>query len=115
MFKCPAKHDRHKVWGSTATRNLLLQKNSLLAILGPIREGHKEHSLNSKPEQGRSLTVEQEGEIVQNLSFLSCCRKDPHTVTAIYIEEDEDGQGVVVRLAVSGDTISHIEEWLQQN
>jgi hypothetical protein len=102
------------MWGSNVTRELLLQKISLLAMLGPIREGHKEHNLVSAPEQVRNLTIEQEGEVVRNLSFLSCRRKDPLSVTAICVEEDDSGRGMVVRMAVSGDTVSHVEDGLRQ-
>ena len=102
------------MWGSKVTREHLLQKISLLAILGPIREGEREHNLISSPGQERSVTIEQEAEIISNLSFLSYRRKDPQTVTAICIEEDEDRQGMIVRMAVSGGAIAYVEDGLRQ-
>ncbi len=83
-------------------------------MLGPIREGEREHNLISDPGQERSMTVEQEAEIVGNLSFLSYRRKDPHAVTAICIEEDKDRRGVIVRVAVSGGAIAYVEDELRQ-
>ena len=50
----------------------MLQKISLLAMLGTIREGETEHKLFSNAARERSINVEQEAEIVSNLSFLSC-------------------------------------------
>ena len=100
------------MWGSKITRELILQKISLLAMLGPIREGERENRLISDPGQGRSMTVEQEAEIVSNLSFLSYRRKDPQTVTAICIEEDEDGQGMIVRMTVNGGAIAYVKDGL---
>ena len=92
----------------------MLQKISLLAILGPIREGEKEHNLITNPGQERSMTIEQEAEIVSNLSFLSYRRKDPQTVTAICIEEDKDHQGMIVRVAFSGGATAYAEDGLGQ-
>ena len=102
------------MWGSNVDRELLLQKISLLAMLGPIREGHKEHGLVSAPDQVRSLTIEQEAEVVRNLSFLSCRRKDPLSVPAICVEENAGGRGMIVRVAVSGNTVSYVEDELRQ-
>ena len=59
-------------------------------MLGPVREGERENDLISNPSQERSITIEQEAEIISNLSFLSYRRKDPQTVTAICIEKDKD-------------------------
>ena len=102
------------MWGSKITREHILQKISLLAMLGPIREGEREHNLISNPSQERSITIEQEAEIISNLSFLSYRRKDPQTVTAICIEEDKDLQGMIVRMAVSGGAIAYVEDGLGQ-
>ena len=102
------------MWGSKITRERMLQKISLLAILGPIREGEKEHDLISDPDRERSMTIEQEAEIVGNLSFLSYRRKDPQTVTAICIEEDKDRRGMTVRMTVSGGAIAYVKDGLRQ-
>jgi hypothetical protein len=101
------------MWGSHITRDHLLQKISLLAMLGPIRNSHQEHSLVSTQDQLHKLTIDQEAEIVRNLSFLSCRRKDSYTVVAVCIEEHEDGQGMTVRLSVNGDNVSYAKEGLQ--
>ncbi|OJD23474.1 hypothetical protein ACJ73_05171 [Blastomyces percursus] len=102
------------MWRSNITREHLLQKISFLAMLGPIRDGSKIHSLKEVDGTGRSLTIEQEGEIVDNLAFLSYRRKNCRNITALCMQEDEDGEGMLVRLAVNGDALSHIENGLQQ-
>lgn len=101
------------MWGSHVSRELLLQKITLLSILGPVRKGPKEYTLTSSPNQERKLSVDQEAEIVRNLSFLCCRRKDPLSVTAVCIEEVQDGQGLIVRMAVSGDVTIHAETGLK--
>ena len=102
------------MWGSELTRERMLQKISLLAILGPVREGQREHELISNPYQERSITVQQEAEITSNLTFLSYRRKDSQAVTAIGIEEDGDGQGMTVRVAVNGGALAHTTDGLRQ-
>ena len=62
----------------------------------------------------RILTIEQEAEIASNLAFLSRPQYDPKSVAAVSIEEDEYGQGMVVRLCVNGDALSRIEEGLKE-
>ena len=102
------------MWGSHTHREHLLQKISLVAMLGGVREGAREHPLGRAPDQQRTLTIEQEAEIAGNLAFLSRQRKDPLNVAAIGIEEDEDGQGMVIRLSVNGSKLSGVERGLKE-
>jgi hypothetical protein len=104
------------MWNSTVTREHLLQKISLLSILESVRDHPKQHMLISPPGWSSSLTIEQEREIVSNLAFLSSRSKNSKRVVAIGIEEDHDGQGMVIRMAVNGGDkdIPHTEEGLQQ-
>jgi hypothetical protein len=90
------------MWNSSVTREHLLQKISLLAILASVRDHPKQHVLISPPGGRSSLTIEQEREIVSNLAFLSSRSKNSKRVVAIGIEEDHDGQGMVIRMAVNG-------------
>ena len=92
----------------------MLQKISLIAMLGPLRVGAKENAVTSYDDSRRELTVAQEAEIVRNLSFLCYRRKDPQAVSAICLEEIPAGQGLVVRLAVSGHAIRYAEAGLRQ-
>lgn len=69
------------MWRSNVTREQLLQKISLLAMLGPIRDGPKTHTLKEIDGTGRILTIEQEGEIIDNLAFLSYRRKSCRNIT----------------------------------
>ncbi|KAE9373733.1 hypothetical protein N431DRAFT_482672 [Stipitochalara longipes BDJ] len=104
------------MWNSSVTREHLLQKISLLAILESVRDHPKRHALISPPGWRSSLTIEQEQEIVSNLAFLSSRSKNSKRVVAISIEEDHDGQGMVIRMAVNGGDkdIPYIEEGLKQ-
>jgi hypothetical protein len=104
------------MWNSSVIREQILQKISLLAILESVRDHPKQHTLISPPGRRSSLTIEQEREIVSNLAFLSSRSKNSKRVVAIGIEEDHDGQGMVIRLAVNGGDkdISHTEEGLKQ-
>lgn len=100
------------MWGGSITREYLLRKISLLAMLGLVGEDPKEYELVSRPDRVSSLTVDQEGEIVSNLAFLSSRRKDSKMVIAIGIEEDRDGQGMTIRMAVNGDHPVYVKEGL---
>jgi len=104
------------MWGSSITREQLLQKLSLLAMLESVRDVPKEHILVSRPDRGSSITLDQEREIASNLVFLSSRSKNSKRVIAIGIEEDRDGQGMVIRMAVNGDDkdIPHLQEGLKQ-
>lgn len=92
----------------------MLQKISLIAMLGPLRTGAKENHLTSNDDSRRYLSVAQEAEIVRNLSFLCYRRKDPQAVSAICLEEVSEGKGLVFRLAVSGNAILYAEGGLRQ-
>ncbi|OJD25810.1 hypothetical protein ACJ73_02827 [Blastomyces percursus] len=102
------------MWRSNITREHLLQKISLLAMLGPIRDKLKIYTLKEIDGIGRSLMIEQEGEIDDNLAFLSYRRKNCRNITALCMQEDGDGEGMLVRLAVNGDELSHIKNGLQK-
>lgn len=92
----------------------MLQKISFIAMLGPLRIGAKENNLTSSNDPRRFLTIDQEAEIVRNLSFLCYRRKDPQAVNAICVEEIPAGKGLVVRLTVSGTATLYAEEGLRQ-
>jgi len=104
------------MWNSKVTREHLIQKISLLAILESVRDHPKQHILISPPGWRSSLTTEQEREIVSNLAFLSSRSKNSKRVVAIGIEEDDNGQGMVIRMAVNGadKDIPYTEEGLKQ-
>lgn len=48
------------MWGTTVGREPLLQKISLIAMLGPLRTGAKDNPLTSSADQQRRLTNEPE-------------------------------------------------------
>ncbi|PVH69035.1 hypothetical protein DL98DRAFT_627007 [Cadophora sp. DSE1049] len=90
------------MWNSNVTREHLLQKISLLAILESVRDHPKQHILTSPLGWRSSLTIEQEREIVSNLSFLSSRSKNSKRVVAIEQPEAE-GTTMLLRLIVSAD------------
>jgi hypothetical protein len=85
-------------------------------MLESVRDHPKQHMLVETPGRRSSLTIEQEREITSNLAFLSSRSKNSKRVVAIGIEEDHDGQGMFIRMAVNGGDkdISHTEEGLVQ-
>ena len=103
------------MWNSSVTREHFLQKISLLAILAFVRDHPKQYVLILPLGWRSSLTIEQEQEIVSNLAFLSSRSKNSKRVVAIGIEEDHNGQGMVIRMAVNGGDkdILYIEEGLK--
>ena len=104
------------MWNSTVAREPLLQKISLLAILESVRDHPKQHMLISPPGWRSSLTIEQEREVVSNLAFLSSHSKNSKRVVAIGLEEDHDGRGLVIRMAINGGDkdVPYTEEGLKQ-
>ena len=81
-------------------------------MLESVRDRPKQYMLVSPSGWRSSLTIEQEREIISNLAFLSSRSKNSKRVVAIGIEEDHDGQGMVIRMAVNGGDkdISHTKE-----
>ena len=63
------------MYGGSITKEYLLRKISLLAMMGAVRESPKENELGLRSDSVSSLTGDQEGEIVSNLAFLSSHRK----------------------------------------
>ena len=81
-----------RMWGADVSRERLLQKITLLTMIGPIPEEPRRHQLVSPPDFRRILTIEQEAEVAGNLAFLSRRSTETHNVAAIGIEEDEGGR-----------------------
>lgn len=104
------------MWSSKADRERLLLKISLLAMTGGVRQGLRRHTPTSISGQQHVLTIAQEGEIANNLVFFGRRNSNSQNVTAVGIEEDENGKGMVVRLAVNGVGMktAYIQEGLQK-
>ncbi|KAK1046753.1 hypothetical protein LTR12_017306 [Friedmanniomyces endolithicus] len=97
------------VWGTGLYNETLLQKITLLAIFGQTPAEPKRHPLKLEGESDeRVLTIEQEAEVSGNLAFLSRRSTDSQNVAAIGIEEDEDGEGMVIRVAVNGGMLESV-------
>ncbi|KAH6655545.1 hypothetical protein BKA67DRAFT_675580 [Truncatella angustata] len=101
------------MWTSLKEREQLLQRISLLALLGGIREGLKANDLVASSSGHSILTIMQEAEVASDLAFLCRRRPDPQSVAAIGIEEDFNGEGVVVRLCFNGRALYNIEYGLK--
>ncbi|KFY67995.1 hypothetical protein V497_00097 [Pseudogymnoascus sp. VKM F-4516 (FW-969)] len=100
------------MWDGSISREQLQQQISLLAILGGVQESVKHHQLTSPSNYPSSLTIDQESEIVSNLSFLASRRKDSKQVVAIAIETTEKSQEMVIRMAVNGEDAAYLKEGL---
>ncbi|OBT85155.1 hypothetical protein VE02_05639 [Pseudogymnoascus sp. 03VT05] len=100
------------MWGGSISREQLQQQISLLAILGGVQESVKHHQLTSPSNYLSSLTIDQESEIVSNLSFLASRRKDSKQVVAVAIEATEKSQEMVIRMAVNGEDAAYLKEGL---
>ncbi|KFY31785.1 hypothetical protein V493_00793 [Pseudogymnoascus sp. VKM F-4281 (FW-2241)] len=100
------------MWGGSISREQLQQQISLLAILGGVQESVKHHQLTSPSNYPSSLTIDQESEIVSNLSFLASRRKDSKQVVAVAIEATEKSQEIVIRMAVNGEDAAYLKEGL---
>ncbi|KAH7356444.1 hypothetical protein BKA65DRAFT_474261 [Rhexocercosporidium sp. MPI-PUGE-AT-0058] len=99
---CEAYHLFIIMWDSYITREYLLWKISLLAILESVQDYPKQHVLILPLGWRFSLTIKQEREIVNNLAFFLPRLKNSKRVIVIGIKEDHDGQGMVIRMAING-------------
>ena len=100
------------MWGGSISREQLQQEISLLALLGGVQENVKRHQLTSPSNYQSSLTIDQESEIVSNLSFLSSRRKDSKQVVAVAIETNEKSHEMIIRMAVNGEDPAYLKEGL---
>ena len=97
-----------EIWGSGITRESLLQKIVLLTMIGRTPEPSHRYTLVCPPSDTRTLTIDQEAEIAGNLAFLGRRSLESHNVAAIGIEEDENGQGMIIRVTVNGTMLSSV-------
>lgn len=100
--------------GGIISREQLQQQITLLAMLGGVQESVKYHQLTSTSNYPSSLTIDQESEIVSNLSFLSSRRKDSKQVVAIAVEATEKNHEMIIRMAVNGEDAAYLKEGLVQ-
>jgi hypothetical protein len=100
--------------GSKVDREKLLQRISMLAMLDPIRDDPRRYSPNASSGPEFNLTIQQEAEFVDNLAFIAYRRRSSQEVTALCMEQDEDQNGILIRMAVNGDRISYIEDGLRE-
>ena len=97
-----------ETWDSGITRESLLQKIALLTMIGRTPEPSHRYTFVCPPSDPRALTIDQEAEIAENLAFLGRRSLESHNVAAIGIEEDEDGQGMIIRVTVNGTMLSSV-------
>lgn len=95
------------LWASDVSRDGLLQKITLLALLGPPQEHPRNHTLVATAEK-RLLTIDQEAEVAGNLAFVARQSSDSQNVAAVGIEEDTNGQGMVVRVTANGSMLASV-------
>ena len=77
-------------------------------MIGRAPEPSHSYTLICPPSGTRNSTIDQEAEIAGNLAFLGRRSLESHNVAAIGIEEDENGQGMIIRVTVNGTMLSSV-------
>lgn len=95
------------LWASDVSRDGLLQKITLIALLGPPQEHPRNHTLVATAEK-RVLTIDQEAEVAGNLAFISRQSAESQNVAAVGIEENTNGKGMVVRVTSNGRMLASV-------
>ena len=102
-------------WGGAA-RERLTGNIALLQMLSKEPERPAEnppplHLINQvSKEPQRLLSFERERDLVDNLAFLSASSDRPEEVTAVCVEELDDREGLIIRVARNTGDISSTKE-----
>jgi len=62
----------------------------------------------------RVLSLKREKELAESLAFLAGITDDPKKVVALCIEEEQDGKGMTVRLAVNNGGLDNVRNGFQR-
>jgi hypothetical protein len=96
------------MWKSGISRFQLSQNIQRLQARSKVPEMPTENEISLRPGLPRHLTIERESEIASNLAFLSATTDDPLKVMAVCVEEDDDGEGMTIRIASNTGDLSKI-------
>jgi len=81
----------------------MVENITMLQLLDaePADPGENKLRSNLEDESARQLSLEKERDLADHLAFLSASTHNPYRVTAVCIEEDTNGEGLTVRMAVN--------------
>jgi hypothetical protein len=71
-------------------------------------------SSTDTPSSSRVLSLKREKELAETLSFLAAYTDDPKKVVALCIEEEKDGKGLIIRMAVNNGDLERLQKDFQR-
>jgi hypothetical protein len=104
-------------WGRVE-RKRLLGRIFLLHLLNDTLERPSDYSINEPSIHGTSLTrvlsLRQEKELVEILAFLSASTDDPGKVVALCVEENQNGNALIVRMAANNGSLVNVKKGFEK-
>ncbi|KAH0565382.1 hypothetical protein GP486_001231, partial [Trichoglossum hirsutum] len=109
---------RPTLWG-TAQAETFVKTVALLRQLNDTPASPAENSIEDfaarlHDQAERSMTITQERDLVEYLSFLTAPTRDPKRVTAVCVEESDTGGSMTVRLAANYGDLGAAKEGLEK-
>ncbi len=96
------------MWKSAITRQQLRQSISRLQTLTEVPESPEENIISPDLGFKGHMSVERKCEITSNLAFLSATSDDNQKVMAVCVEQQSDGEGIIIRIASNSGDISEV-------
>ncbi|KFY04962.1 hypothetical protein O988_00372 [Pseudogymnoascus sp. VKM F-3808] len=96
------------MWGGAVTRSQFQQTISNLRELDEVPEVPVENLVVLEEDSTRHLSVAREKEIASNLAFLSATSDNSLKVMAVCVEENNNGEGVTIRIASNTGDLSGV-------
>lgn len=96
------------MWGGVVTRSQLQQTISSLWELNEVPEVPVENLVALEEDSTRRLSIAREKEIASNLAFLSATSDNSLKVMAVCVEENNNGEGVTIRIASNTGDLSAV-------
>lgn len=92
------------LWWGGVSRKVLAENITLLGLLNrepekPMENPLPPHLLTETESTSRQLSIERERDLVDSLAFLSAWSDDPEKVMAVCVEENQDSEGLTIRMA----------------
>jgi hypothetical protein len=96
------------MWGGVVTRSQFQQTISNLWELNEVPEVPVENLVVLEEDSTRRLSIAREKEIASNLAFLSATSDNSLKVMAVCVEENNNGEGVTIRIASNTGDLSAV-------
>jgi hypothetical protein len=103
-------------WGRVE-RKRLLGRIFLLHLLNDTLEKPSDNSIEEPSihrTSTRVLSLRQEKELVEILAFLSASTDDPGKVVALCVEENQNGNALIVRMAANNGSLVNVKEGFEK-